>query len=461
MQKNFSLIFILGGLLALLAGAFIGVLISLVYISPEFLKEYIPFNQLRPLHTTSVVSWIILTAIGGLYFYIARGEKLKLYSPKLAIVHLFLYFFVGIAILLSLFSNNLGGREYMAFYPLLILPILLGWVLFGINYFKTLVGKVKDWPLYYWMWGVGITFMIFHLSEANFWIFDYFRSDYIKDMTVQWKSYGAFVGSWNMLVYGTALYIMTKIKDDINIARGRTTFFFFFLGLTNLMFGWAHHTYILPTLPWVRYVAYAVSMTEWIIFIKIVYSWRKSLTKSDKKNHSMAYLYIMASDMWVFLNLVMALFMSIPALNYFTHGTHITVAHSMGTTIGINTCILLASVSFIISKINKEKAVRKSTKFAFYLLNTSLFVFWSALIGSGIFKALWEMNPENVSISALHEQSYGFYIAFIVAGVFLFMSLTIITIQMIKQLLPHCFYTILPEVIQKEIDHIERKQNEE
>ena len=76
---------------------------------------------------------------------------------------------------------------------------------------------------------------------------------------------------------------MTKIKDDINLARGKTTFFFFFLGLTNLMFGWAHHTYILPTLPWVRYVAYAVSMTEWIIFIKIVYSWRKSLTKSDKK----------------------------------------------------------------------------------------------------------------------------------------------------------------------------------
>ena len=133
--------------------------------------------------------------------------------------------------------------------------------------------------------------MIFFVNEtisvllglnSNFWVFDYFRSDYIKDMTVQWKSYGAFVGSWNMLVYGTALYIMTKIKDDINLARGKTTFFFFFLGLTNLMFGWAHHTYIIPHKPWIRILAYGISMTEWIILGSMILNWRKSLNQKQK-----------------------------------------------------------------------------------------------------------------------------------------------------------------------------------
>ena len=101
----------------------------------------------------------------------------------------------------------------MVFHPYLILPILLGWVLFGINYFKTVYKTVTNWPVYLWMWGVGIIFMIYHLSEANFWVFDFFREDFVKDLTVQWKSYGSFVGSWNLLVYGTALYLMTKIKE--------------------------------------------------------------------------------------------------------------------------------------------------------------------------------------------------------------------------------------------------------
>ena len=460
MKKNFSLLFIISGLYVLIFGALIGVLISMVYILPDFLKGYIPFNQLRPLHTTAIISWIVLTATGGIYFYLNRVEGLKLYSYKLGVLHLFLYFMIAFGIVGSLLTNQMGGREYMVFYPLLIIPILFGWFLFGVNYFKTLIGKVKDWPVYFWMWGIGIVFMIYHLSEANFWVFDYFRSDYVKDLTVQWKSYGAFVGSWNMLVYGTVIYVMSKIKDDINIARGRTTFFFFFLGLTNLMFGWAHHTYIIPTLPWVRYAAYAVSMTEWIIFIKIVYSWSKSLTKKDKKDYSMAYRFIIASDIWVFLNLVMALLMSIPALNYFSHGTHITVAHSMGTTIGINTCILFASVSFILSKVIRTERTKRRNAFAFYLFNISLLVFWVALIMMGVHKAMWQANNPEAPMAELHAGSSGYYLAFIIAGMFLFISIFMIAASMIKALIPMCHYTILPEAIQLEIDHIEAKQNE-
>ena len=40
----------------------------------------------------------------------------------------------------------------------------------------------------------------------------------------------------------------------------------------------------------------------------------------------------MAADIWIFLTLVLAIAMSIPAINVYTHGTHITVAHTMGAT---------------------------------------------------------------------------------------------------------------------------------
>ncbi len=432
-MKNFSIYFIALGLVSLILGALFGVLISIVYISPDFLKDWVPFNQMRPLHTTLVVSWIILTAVGGVYFYLSRVEGFKMYSPKLMKYHFFLYLLIGVMILVSLFAKKLGGREYMVFSPYLILPILVGWVFFGVNYFKTLVGKVKNWPVYFWMWGIGIVFMIFHLSEANFWVFDYFRTDYVKDTTVQWKSYGSFVGSWNMLVYGTAIYLMAKIKKKDDLARSKTSFFFFFLGLTNLMFGWAHHTYILPTLPWVRYAAYIVSMTEWIIFIKMIYGWSKSLTATEKKENSLAYLFLMASDFWVFVNLVMALLMSIPALNFYSHGTHITVAHSMGTTIGINTCILFASVSFILSRLFNAQGVSMKEKITFYTFNASLLLFWITLIAMGVKKMIWQQGA-TTNYGELHEDSQLLYVTLVIAGTFLFLAILYLASLMLTRI---------------------------
>jgi len=436
-KKEFSILFITLGLSSLGLAAFIGVLSSIVYIYPDFLKNIIPFNQLRPIHTTSAISWIILTATGGIYYYITKIEKVKLRYPYLEKIHLILFLITGIAIYYSYITGIMGGREYLEYYPALTIPILIGWLLFGVNYFSSMLKQVEKWPVYFWMWGTGIVFMTYHLSEAHFWIFSNIRNDFIKDISIQWKSYGSFVGSWNLLVYGTAIYLMAKIKGDDNIGRGKESFFFYFLGLTNLMFGWAHHTYIIPTQPWIRYIAYAVSMTEWIIFIHIVYNWKKSLSKEKIKTNQMAYRFLIASDFWVFFNLTLALLMSIPTLNYFMHGTHITVAHSMGTTIGINTSILLASVSYIISDLKKNNKLNNN-KFiiaGYYSFNSILLLFLVVLISGGVFKSIWMNNNLDTTFGALQEDSSPIFIAFIATGLALFISIILIIIPMIKQLL--------------------------
>lgn len=451
MERRIGSLFIISGLLLLMLGAFVGVLISINYVLPDFLQEYIPFNQLRPFHTTSVTSWIILTVTGGVYYYISR--EVKLHSSRVAMMHYLVFAFTFLCIVISYFVGNMGGREYLEFPPILILPILVGWGLFGYNYFKSIVGKIRHWPVYYWMWGTGIVFMIFHLSESNFWWFSHFRSDFIRDMTVQWKSYGSFVGSWNMLVYGTAIFVMAKIKKDKNPGRGKLPFFFYFLGLTNLMFGWAHHTYALPTMPWVRYVAYGISMTEWVIFIRMIYIWSRSIGKRSKVQYRVAYLFLLASDVWVFMNLLMALLISIPYLNNFSHGTHITVAHSMGTTIGINTMILFASISYIIEN-RKLNFSFTRIRNLFYLVNIALLGFLGILISLGIKKAIWMERTGGRSISELHYESRYLYAVFVAFGVILGISLILLSIRYLRVLWKDLIYLIFPRSIQEEWDRI-------
>jgi len=438
MKNKTALWFLILGLIALLLGMLFGILSGMQYLLPDFLKALLPFNQMRPLHVTSVLSWIILAAVGGTYFYLSEFEKASL-SKRLTSFHFVVYLLTGLAIYGCYFTGHFGGKEYLEFPPVLILPILLGWMLLGSQYFRLMIGKCKTWPVYYWMWATGIVFMVYHLCESYLWLLPSFREHFIKSIEVQWKSGGSYVGSWNMLVYGTAIFLMAKIKADDSIGRSRQAFFFYFLGLTNLMFGWAHHIYIVPTAAWVRYLSYGISMTEWVILLQMIYTWRKSLPTTIVSGHPLALKFLAATDVWIFLNLLLAIVFSIPAINFFTHGTHITVAHSMGSTIGINTTILMASVVFVVSRIDPDFDEKKPRfLLGFRIFNGSLLIFWLSLLAAGIQKSHWMYFTKGTAFSSMQDSLHWCYCIFLIAGIGIFIGLYLVTIPLLKILLKAC-----------------------
>ncbi|HYK55956.1 MAG TPA: cbb3-type cytochrome c oxidase subunit I, partial [Flavisolibacter sp.] len=130
------------------------------------------------------------------------------------------------------------------------------------------------------------------------------------------------------------------------------------------------------------------------------------------------------ADLWIFLNLGVAIAISVPALNYYTHGTHITVAHAMGTTIGINTMLLFASVFYVLHQQkpqvleNKKKLIGRGIA----ITNISLIIFWTALIGSGFAKISGKLN--NRAFAQIMEASQPFFKLFTASGLFILLGLT-------------------------------------
>jgi nitric oxide reductase subunit B len=225
-----------------------------------------------------------------------------------------------------------------------------------------------------------------------------------------------------MLVYGTAIFVMQKIGGDEDVARSKMVFGLYFLGLFNLMFGWAHHVYPVPLAEWVRNFAYVVSMTELFILGKIIWDWRRSLSTRRKFRHRRPYRFLFAADIWIFINLVLALLISVPVLNLFIHGTHVIVAHTMGATIGINTMILLASVFFVIEQRVGEGAENRHAGLVdagFWLANGSLVVFLAALLAAGLVKGTYAGE----SFYDMMESIEPFLLLFAVSGVGLMLGL--------------------------------------
>ncbi len=373
-------------MISLLGGALFGCIGAIQFVYPDFLSS-VAFFKIRPLHVSLVVSWIFFSAVGGIYYYFPRYLDISWRSEISKKLHLILYVLTGVAILICFFLGKFGGREYWEFPPWLAIPIVVSWLLFGINYFRSAFSKTFTWPVYMWMWATGIGFFLFTFLESYLWMLPFVRDNHVRDITMQWKSYGALTGSWNMLVYGTGIFLMERIQKDGSIAHGRLPFMMYFLGFINLLFGWAHHTYFVPMAPWIRYLAYGISMTELLIFARIIMNWKESLNVFQRGYHDLSFRFIIASEIWIFINLALALLISVPAINLFTHGTHITVAHAMGSTIGINTMILFASCVFLLKDASSiTPAQSKWIRSGFWILNYSLLAFFTFLIIAGSVK---------------------------------------------------------------------------
>jgi nitric oxide reductase subunit B len=326
-----------------------------------------------------------------------------------------------------------GGREYWEFHPILALPIGVGWVLFLINFIKS-VGSFRKQPVYVWMWLTGILFFLFTFLESYLWIFPYFRNNVINDMTVQWKSYGSMVGSWNMLIYGSSIFLMEKISGNKSYSYSVIAFTLYFTGLLNLMFNWGHHIYTLPTHHFIKNISYVVSMTELFIFGRIIYKWRSSVSSARKHFHHIAYRFLLAADAWVLLTLLLAIVMSVPAINIYTHGTHITVAHSMGAVIGINSFLLLAFAFDILADSSLlSSRYKKWITNGYWIANISLFIFWISLIAAGILKAKWQMSSIKTPFNAMMFQLRPIFIVIFDSGLFMIIGFFLILYPLLKK----------------------------
>lgn len=408
--------FFITALLLLAAGMLFGLLGAYQYIHGGFLKAYLSFERVRPLHVSSVVFWIILAACGSVLQYLQEFTGKPLYSRLLLHLQYYLFSFSIIAILITYVLGIFRGREYWEFHPALAIPIATAWILFLINIFRS-IASFRNLPVYVWMWLTGAVFFLFTFLESYLWLLPYFRDNIVNDMTIQWKSYGSMVGSWNMLVYGCSIYLLDKISGNKQYGISKIGFAIYFLGLFNLMFNWGHHIYTLPTSQYIKYISYIVSMTELILVFRMILQWRGTLDTTRKHFHILSYRLLIAADIWVLLTLILSIGMSMPAINIYTHGTHVTVGHTMGATIGINSFLLFAYVFDILGKnATSHPSIKRWFSAAYWLANVSLFLFWISLIGAGVQKAAWQMASKSSPFSTMMAGLKPYFIVFFISG---------------------------------------------
>ncbi|WEK33653.1 MAG: cbb3-type cytochrome c oxidase subunit I [Candidatus Pseudobacter hemicellulosilyticus] len=406
-------------LLLLLLAIVAGVAASFAYLIPGWFNERLPFHKLRPVHASAALFWVITGAAACVSYY----------SKRTSTAFMWIWMTTIVVIFLNYIFNNYGGREYWEFPVWLNLPLLVAWILFLLSFVRRIPGKA---PVYAWMWTSGILFFLVTFLEQNLYNIPWFRESFLREVTVQWKANGAMVGAWNQMINGVSVFLLVALSGKPELGQTKKAYFLFFLGLFNMMFNWGHHVYNVPNNNWMRHVAYAVSMTEWVIILIIIRDFRKSLSTARKFENLVVYRFISSAEIWVAANLLLALFMSIPAINRYTHGTHITVAHAMGTTIGINTMLLLAGFGYMLRIDSVGEGTKQLIRICITINNICLGVFWLALIAAGWVKGYLSVGHPETLFSDVMAAVNPYLQIFTGAGLGVMIALAIITVLYLK-----------------------------
>ena len=133
--KGFIISAIVWGAAAMLVGVIIA--FQLVYPSLNFDLAYTSFGRLRPLHTNAAIFGFSLSIVfAAVYHSLQRLLRVRIFSDKLAMVHLVLYNLTIVGAAVTLLLGYSQSKEYAELEWPLDLMVAIWWVIFMINFFR-------------------------------------------------------------------------------------------------------------------------------------------------------------------------------------------------------------------------------------------------------------------------------------------------------------------------------------
>ena len=73
-----------------------GLLAAAKYLGPDPLRDLLPFDRVKEIHTNVLLVWVLTGFMGGAYWVVPEESRTELYSPRLAYWSLALWTLAGV-----------------------------------------------------------------------------------------------------------------------------------------------------------------------------------------------------------------------------------------------------------------------------------------------------------------------------------------------------------------------------
>lgn len=309
----------------------VGLLLGWIYVAPNTLSEFLPFNVARMLHTNSLIVWLLTGFFGAAYFLIPEEAEREIHSEKLAYIQLGILVLGTLGVVVTytfdLFNGNFflgkGGREFIE-QPLWVkLGIVAAALIFLYNITMTVLAGRKTAitnVLLIGMWGIALLFLFAFYNPSNLSL-DKMYWWYVVHLWVE--------GVWELVMASILAYLMLKLTGVDREIVEKWLYVIVGTALFTGILGTGHHFYWIGTPGYWQWIGSIFSSLEIIpFFLMMVFAfvmvWKGRRDHPNKAallwSLGTVVLAFFGAGVWGFLH-------TLHGVNYYTHGTQITAAH--------------------------------------------------------------------------------------------------------------------------------------
>ncbi len=390
--------------------------INYAFTLPQWLVDVFAFNTARSIHTNLLVAWMLLGFMGGTYFILPLECDRELFSPKIAYLQLVIFAAAAVTAVIGFLFRWTRGK------PLLEIPfplnglIVVAALLFIANVAMTIL-KSKEKSALQWMLLGGVLFLaLMYLFGMPFYRnlnTDYYYWWWVIHLWVE--------GAWEVVTAAIVAFIIMEVtgveRKVVEKWLYVETGLFLFTGIV----GTGHHYYWIGSPDyWLWWGGVFSALEPLPIVLMVVDTWMHVRERKNQIINPLTWTYIIGlaiyhlvgAGIWGFMH-------TLPPVNYYTHGSQITVSHGHLAFFGAYGLLNLTIFYFALPRFRNIRKYRDTAgQWGFWIMSVAMFLLGLTFGIAGILQTYLERFLD-IGYSTAHiTMMFWFRIAFCIGVVF-------------------------------------------
>jgi nitric oxide reductase subunit B len=291
---------------------------------PQGIVDVLPFSTARAMHTNLLVLWLLLGFMGATFYLVPEETDSELAWPKLAIVQLVILTATGVVALVGFVFGWTQGRPLLEIPRPLDFVVVAGALMFLANIGMTMI-RAKRWTAVQGSLLAGLVFLsLLYLFGIPFY----------RNLAVDWYYWWWVIhlwveGAWELITAAIMAFMLLKLTGVDRQVVEKWLYVELGLFLFTGIAGTGHHYYWLGAPRYWLWVGGIFSALEPLpILMMVIDTYRHIRETKEPLRPRLTWVFLIGGVILHFIGAGMFGFAhTLPQINYYTHGSQVTVSH--------------------------------------------------------------------------------------------------------------------------------------
>jgi nitric oxide reductase subunit B len=389
---------------------------------PQGVVDVFPFATARAMHTNLLVLWLLLGFMGATFYLVPEETGREIEWPRMAMVQLALLSLTGVVALVGFLFGWTQGKPLLEIPRPLDFLVVIGALMFLANIGVTMI-RAKRWTAVQGSLLAGLVFLA---------VMYLFGMPFYKNLAVDWYYWWWVIhlwveGAWELIAAALTAFILIQMTGVDRKVVEKWLYVELGLFLFTGIAGTGHHYYWLGAPRYWLWVGGIFSALEPLpILLMVVDTMRDVRARTEPLLPRLTWFYLIGMVILHFIGAGLFGFAhTLPAINYYTHGSQVTVSHGHLAFYGAYVMLNLTFFYFAIPRLKGLPGFRfreTAGQWGFWLMTLGVLGMSLAFAVAGVLQTYLERVEGQPYMIAEEPIRFWMFIAFVhglmvVAGV--------------------------------------------